>query len=376
MNTESMMVDPNELVIDMPVDDSKVQELMESLRRTGHMIEPVSVWLRDMRIINGFHRTEASRRLKWQVIPCLVNDWTEDEFWDARIIAAKPHKAIEPARLAAWMLESWRQTPWCTMNQEYDSMLSQIWEVIGKRNLGHKTRPLKKEQEPIMAWFSEKARRWGIAEYEIAQRIRGIPSLDRHAELVQDLDLPLDKARIVALAPDRGYHEEIEEWIQTEVATKDAPQLFRPWLEEKGMRDAERRRDQAARHNVFLQTEAGRAQAEKQRIQAKRDGVLYALSRARQNIQDIEYYLEDLPEASAMLAEFAQFVADFVAGHFPGIEIAKPNPVSLENARLRAENSKLRERVTSLERALGSKESAGAMIARAVAWSSCDLDGN
>ena len=374
MNAEYMMVDPNELVIDLPVDDAHVQELMDSLQRTGRMLEPITVWLRNMRIANGFHRTTAAQRLGWKEVPCMVFDYTEDEFWDARIIAAKPHKAIEPARLALWMLESWKQTPWCIAGKEYDSMLSQVWEVIKKRNLGYKIRPLKEEQKPILDWFSEKAKRWGISEYEIADKIRGIPYVDRRADLVHDLDLSIEKARIIALAPDRGYHEEIDEWARTEVAAKDTPLLFRPWLDEKRKQDREREQAWAARHEAFLDTPAGKAQAEKERLQRCRERVTNAISYAEGNINSTAEWLTSVPDAPAMLAEFAQFVIDFANEHFPGIEIAKPNPVSLDNARLRAENSKLREQIRSLERALGSKQAAGEMLSSAMAWSSGDLE--
>jgi ParB-like chromosome segregation protein Spo0J len=124
MNSTHMMINPNELVIDMPVDEGNVKLEMESLQSSG-MVQPVTVWLQDLRIIDGFHRTEAAKRLGWSEISCNVIDCTEDAFWDARIQSAKQHHAIEAQRLEAWMLESWKATEWAEQD-----IAPVIWESI------------------------------------------------------------------------------------------------------------------------------------------------------------------------------------------------------------------------------------------------------
>ena len=79
-----MMVNPNEIVIDMPVDEQNVTQKMESMKERG-IIQPVTLWLQGMRVIDGFHRSVAAQRLGWTEIPCYVVDCSEDAFWDARI---------------------------------------------------------------------------------------------------------------------------------------------------------------------------------------------------------------------------------------------------------------------------------------------------
>lgn len=376
MNAESMMVDPNELVIDMPVDEAHVQKLMASLKKTGYMIEEVSVWLNGMRIINGFHRTEASKRLGWKAMPCMVRDCTEDEFWDARIIAARPHQAIESQRLSTWVFESWKQTPWCQHENEYQSLVDRVWEHIKRtRDRYLKGYELSEEQQAIAEWLETKAVKWGIPPYEIAEKIQGVPRDTRRRELAERSDLSVAKTNfVVKFAPDRGYHQEVETWVETEVVPNETPRPFRDWLQDNYKEREARENSEHKRREAFLQTEIGKKQAEKERLQSRRDSMRRDIEFAKQQVSNISYSLKDVPEAPAMLAEFAQFVADFAAKHFPGIEIAKPNPVSLDNARLRAENSKLRERVASLERALGSKQAAGELLSGAIAWSSGDLE--
>lgn len=375
MNAEYMMVDPNELVIDMPLDDKNVKTKMESLAANG-VIQPVTVWLQGMRIIDGFHRTEAARRLGWTAIPCHVIDCSEDAFWDARIQSARQHHAIESDRLTAWMVESWKQTPW----GESLSMLEQAWTIIKRKELGYVRKPVVDERKSIIDWFKEKAHRWGIPEYEIIDKIRGIPSpLIRNRDIAADCDLPLEKVSLVLRAPDRGSNaDEVGEWVKTEVAPKDSPQPFYDWLKEKRKNERERilaeGRIHRERREAFLRTEVGKAQAEKERLRMQHDSIAESLKLARGTVEQTDYWLTCVPEAPAMLAEFAQFVADFAAEHFPGVEVAQPNPVSLDNARLRAENAKLRERIASLERALGSKQAAGEMLSNAIAWSSGDLE--
>jgi carboxyl-terminal processing protease len=73
-----------DIVIDMPLDEANVKTKVESMRNNG-MIQDVTVWLQDMRIIDGFHRTEAARRLALPAIRCKVVDCSEAAFWDARI---------------------------------------------------------------------------------------------------------------------------------------------------------------------------------------------------------------------------------------------------------------------------------------------------
>ena len=199
-----MMVNPAEIVIDMPVDEVNINQKMDSMRERG-IIQPVTLWLQGMRVIDGFHRTVAAQRLGWQEIPCYVVDCSEDAFWDARIQSARQHHKIENERLNAWILESWKTTEWYTpMNIAPElleiygsngnderaltlSILDTLWtlykrdgaprkwveeeeRMVGKRNPKPKMFKVTKMDDnsphkvnpQIVEWVESKARRWGI----------------------------------------------------------------------------------------------------------------------------------------------------------------------------------------------------------------------
>ncbi len=377
MNAESMMVDPNELVIDMPLDEANVKIKMESLAANG-VIQEVTVWLQGMRIIDGFHRTEAARRLGWTAIPCRVIDCSEDAFWDARIQSAKQHHAVAKARLDTWIMESWRLTEWYVPDDERGekwSLYKEVWNELFSfdKNDGVIRTSIFLNPSSLAIWLSDKAARWGISEYDLARSIlSGINS--RALDAMTNEGLTFDQ---VMRASEGLRHENpygyasrlgVQSWLDAEIKTNKAqPKAFYDF-------DRERKTEKAKVQEQFWQTPQGKAQLEKRQAEARLDKVRESISNARAAISAMSIVILDVPDASAMLAEFAQFVADFAAEHFPGIEVAQPNPVSLDNARLRSENAKLRERIASLERALGSKQAAGEMLSSAIAWSSGDLD--
>lgn len=381
MQAESMTLDPNELVIDMPVDESNVQVKIRSLQANG-MIQPVTVWLQDMRIIDGFHRTVAAQRLGWNGIPGYVIDCSEDAFWDARIQSARQHHTIEPDRLAQWMMQSWMQTRWYTGGELYQSMLSQVWEVIAKPRSVYPYKNVEGESAEVLAWFENKAQRWGISVDEIANKLRGLPY--RRQALAVELDLSLEQAQNLARSgPERGHHEQIQKWAEQEIATKESPKSFYKWLENETESTRQRileedrikREESYRQHERQRQYEAtpeGKAKREKEQRESNQKHFKETLERAEVGIRSLSDYV-DTDGAPAMFAEFVQFIAKFSRKHFRDVKAATPNPVALENSRLRAENAKLKERIASLERALGSKESAGPMIASAMAWSSTDF---
>lgn len=112
MNTQYMKVNPNELVIDLPVDETNVQKKMDSMRLDGVVGQPIAIWLNGSRIIDGFHRTVAAQRLGWAEIDCVVTDCDEERFWDLRIQSAKQHASVEQERLEAWIWECWNASQW------------------------------------------------------------------------------------------------------------------------------------------------------------------------------------------------------------------------------------------------------------------------
>lgn len=449
MNAETMTINPNELVIDLPVDDAHVRELMESLLKNGRMVEPVTVWLQDMRIVNGFHRTEAAKRLGWQSMPALIQDLTEDEFWDARIIAAKPHKAVEPTRMAAWMLESWRQefgaetisvadvqsayakfgikfrqesisestlqvlTIIDTFRREYNSLPREVktgTETVelyrtkkGKVTYGERPIWHKRESTEIESWFEVKAAKWGVSVSHIENMLlsavgvdekllRKLQAIGENRRPVVELFAIIEQVGTKVSVGVWGSSYDFDgTWIEKVDSGEAAGVPYDDYVSRKAQdeRDeeqrqiqkfAERQRMQEIREMQYLQTEQGKAEAKQKLQERQRSHLQRELGVARYHLRNANLSINgektgfDFPDAPAMIAEFAQFVADFSAEHFPDVQIAQPNPVALENSRLRSENAKLKERIASLERALSSKQAAGEMLSSAMAWSSGDLE--
>lgn len=213
ISSDIMMVNPAEIAIDMPVDEQNIAQKMESMKERG-IIQPVTLWLQGMRVIDGFHRTVVAQRLGWAEIPCFVVDCSEDAFWDARIQSARQHHKIENERLNAWILESWKTTEWYTpmniapelleiygsseQNEQLPmlSILDTLWtlykrdgapkkwveeeeRMVGKRNPKPKIFRVTKMDDnsprkvspQIVEWIESKARRWGITENEIIGKI-------------------------------------------------------------------------------------------------------------------------------------------------------------------------------------------------------------
>lgn len=482
MNAESMMVDPNELVIDMPLDEANVKTKMESLAANG-MIQDVTVWLQDMRIIDGFHRAEAARRLGWPAIRCKVVDCSEAAFWDARIQSARQHHTIEGERLNVWIRECWRSSDWPDViavmkdgqiratnpnaidayvtNQKERCIIKpsnrferwlveerglKYWyevatitdadmgkvkgfgparraEIRRQQRLAESlisldgTNPLStmnihgdwtSEDEALTvaifigstaggnrtetsvslgAWFQNKAKQWGVPKEWLLESIfsefvdKGV--VLQGAKILRGIEESFTIGDATAIAKAIGVNayytsSDDESRMRMYLKKRDSGETWEHYRKRINDEDYLERKAKAegieSRRRAWEESEAGKEAARKALEKQCQDTAKQSLVDAKSNVQSFGFWGANIPEAPAMLAEFAQFVADFAAEHFPGVEVARPNPVSLDNARLRAENAKLRERIASLERAFASKESAGAMIANAMAWSSGDME--
>lgn len=382
MNSTHMMINPNELVIDMPVDEGNVKLKMESLQSSG-MVQPVTVWLQDLRIIDGFHRTEAAKRLGWSEISCNVIDCTEDAFWDARIQSAKQHHAIEAQRLEAWMLESWKATEWYVPDSENEfnlELAAAVWDSLYSQDRrtsdGIISVWLDDGCNPLLRWIEDKAQAWGMNRHQLIHLI-----IDRTlSRTLRDLmfkGLTFAQAwkasEMMKHKHPTGYSNVgFSAWVDSEIRTNKPQPLSIFDFDTKRIRQ-EKEQQQAARAQ-WEQTPQGQAAVEKQRAEARLSTLRYGVNAIKDNIESISHVVGSVPEAPAMLAELAQYLHDFIAQYLPQLETPDANPIALENAKLRKENDALRDRVASLERALQSQESAGALLAGAVAWSSTDLD--
>jgi hypothetical protein len=174
-----MTIDPAELVIDMPVDEKHVQELMASIQDIG-VCQPIYVHLNSMRIIDGFHRTEAARRAGINKIPAIIQDCDEETFWSLRIISARTHAAVENSRIAAWMVECWKQTKWhveLRPNEEgllpraYSNtsvdlrLVEMVWQIFFIKfssSIFPNLEKLTDDEKELREWIVQRSQQWGI----------------------------------------------------------------------------------------------------------------------------------------------------------------------------------------------------------------------
>ena len=386
MKTEFMMVNPNELVIDMPVDEANVTQKMESLQVNG-IIQPITIWLQGMRIIDGFHRTSAAQRLGWVEVPCNVIDCTEDGFWDARIQSAKQHHAISNERLATWIVESWKLTDWYN-SPDMDQVRSD-YEKFG-RDLNVKEDEFslakfstaqtvwgmdfsKKDLSEPEKWFIGKASKWGISHNSIADMLMMALGYGNYLTPPQRANIketakaiPLTFAERNAIYPQITKHNwadlEDEKSIVSSWVTDVKGEKFAGPLsgyKKKKVEDqiAQIREENALisqREQQYRSTPAGKADA----ARIKKDNLADRIKAMRHTLKCIDnpYPLADIPEAPAMLAELIIEINEKIKQDFPTYEKRIPtNPILAENVKLKKQVREQAERIASLERALNAK---------------------
>lgn len=394
-----MMVNPNEIVIDMPVDEQNVLQKMESMRERG-IIQPVTLWLQGMRVIDGFHRSVAAQRLGWNEIPCYVVDCNEDAFWDARIQSARQHHRIENERLRSWMIESWKSTQWYKPDSVSDDLLEKyhkspeflslaenLWRVF-RKSLDSKriefnggsgqtiTNYTWKDgtDQSLVDWVKQKSQRWGIdldSLVEIILLSVGVnsryPASYTADELAKKFDLTLDE-RITAEHGLRSLkHADIaeekpiiESWVKEKVIGSKAP--FAPGLsygdhrKEHWKHQSELLRQQSLKDSSersrYEQTPQGQAEVHKRKVQTVKE----AMDRVVWAAESVDHLISDSQEFSLPVAEAIATLTDFHNEHFKRKDTKIKDLVTARNAQLRREIKALTEKVESLERALNTKQ--------------------
>lgn len=421
-NATFMMVNPFDLVIDLPVDEAHVKELEDSLRLHGKMLEPVQVWLKDMRISNGFHRTTAAQRLGWAEIPCMVNDWTEDEFWDARIIAAKPHKTVEDKRLAQWCFESWKQSfgndtlspddvtqvfkrygikptdndvspdvllVYTVMEAIHSANFSEsvragekeiiIKDAIGRKRRKYETVWAQRNLTATEEWFRGKASRWGVSVADIREKLFLAVGLPRNISLMLRTE-SFTATVAVARQSKTGLeyvddgNEHFHQWVRDVSDNKIDGVSYDEYFarvesERKAAEQAEeeKRRLEYNKKLAYLESPQGKAEAAKRDIEHRTETMTRWLNEATERIGWAANAAQGVPDAPSIFAKFAND-----ANERMGIELVRVDALAAYNARLRDENEKLKERVASLERALSSKVTIAKRLPDVIAISPSD----
>ncbi len=399
MAKELMKVNPNDLVIDLPVDDAHVAELMESIKLTGLQEEP-HIWLNGMRIINGFHRVVACQRLGMTEIDCIVNDCNEEAFWDSRIIAAKPHKSISNERLAVWILDSWKASQWHkTIDLEkIEEMRDRLVFVPVLTNdpvrLALAESLWSSDNSDLAAWFEEKAKKWGINVLGILDAIgfsflrRYCDKNTREGEIVSSVNNLIDLTAIEASAVayqarlvDREFHnpedsnEVIAQWVLNarqggKESLHDYSQrvLAKKQAEER-RRAAEEREKEDRRYQEWKKTPAGMAELHKENLlllDRKIDAVFDSLERLE---------ISEFPESLRRLTSLISAIENKMEEAFPDhVKKTKVNPFIAENIELRRQLQEQQRKIESLERALSSKQASTKGLPQAAALSSSEIE--
>lgn len=387
-NSDMMMVDPGEIVIDMPVDEQNVLQKMESMKERG-IIQPVTLWLQGMRVIDGFHRSVAAQRLGWKEIPCYVVDCSEDAFWDARIQSARQHHKVEQARLNAWILESWKTTEWYKP-EAVDPKLVEMSKktdvfrcVLGRKPLTEDDRiALLSLSENLWAengselreWINAKSHMWGLSGEDIAREIRKYVGLhevadDTRSQIIDKLsrekDLSLAQRAMVSDGTSGARPAiylsdtaELSEWIDNEIvhSAEGKPSHFNEfrWRKqaEKNRTEIEERQLEYGRKAKYEQTPQGQAEAHNRKVQTVKE----AADRAVWALQSIEHLITDSKEFSEPIAEAIASLTAFHNEQFRRRDTQLKDRLATNNAKLRKEVKGLTEEVASLKRALNAKQ--------------------
>jgi len=163
-----------DLEIDLPISELNAQQKVTSIKANG-LIQPITVWLGGdkPRIIDGFHRLEAYRRIGRTEIPAITQDCTEEAFWDARIQSAKQHHEIERDRLLSWIAECWAASRLCAkMGEEWGGILGSLATELWEKTQGHNSGwELPKELD---GWIITHAKKWGCSPNELLEGILGV----------------------------------------------------------------------------------------------------------------------------------------------------------------------------------------------------------
>lgn len=402
MNSQYMKVNPNELVIDLPVDEAKVTELMESIKVYG-LLQPIVIWLMGMRIIDGFHRAVACQRLGLTEVDCIVVDCDEEAFWDARIIAAKPHAKVSNDRLAAWIFESWKQSEFYeaidakSIQDEYarfgvkfiDNMSTddlvkfdvsrKLWDqnytvFDSFDHIFHSGSPA-----DVREWFLDKASKWGINHFELKEILLTVWG---HKDAVktwtgkQLLDRGFSLAETEAVIKFEnvsnlkgGLRENLPDWAEYVKLSGDKSKSIEAFTYESNSKENERRKQKEEQERQYYQTPAGQEELRKRRyayIEQTLDSIFNSLS-----VLNIGEFPESLRRLTSLISAIENKMEEAFPEH---VKPTKVNPIIVENIELRRQLQEQQRKIESLERALNSKQSVTKGLSQAAALSSAEIE--
>jgi hypothetical protein len=375
------------------------------------IIQPVTLWLQGMRVIDGFHRSVAAQRLGWNEIPCYVVDCNEDAFWDARIQSARQHHKIENERLTAWIVESWKSSEFYSPHSidanllgmyrespEYLSLIETLW-LVYRKNYYRPLEQLHAEREKnggfvdirelntrreigfpgLSIWLQDKATKWGVGERAIVESIllsspmkmssisfgraeREVRINEAPDRLAIEKDLPFSERQKIAqslIAPSASrkhyLFDDVREWAENEIIGKPVSTqtvTFDKFLRAKEDGAIQRRKSEEKDKELFAQTPQGLAEAHKVNVRIVKE----AMSSVEYRIESIDRFISDSPDFSLPVAEAIATLTNFHNEHFKRKDTKLKDLVTARNAQLRREIKALNDQVASLKRALEAKQ--------------------
>jgi hypothetical protein len=370
MQRDYMMINPQDIVIDMPCSRPRIDELKASIQQVG-MIQPITIWLSGQRVIDGFHRSMAAQELGLPEVPAIVVDCDAEAFWDARIQSAKQHTDIANERLMEWMYQSWKESDFGQSKTEeelyrfvYDHRLDDY--MHGFPNLNP---ILTREDDDFSLWFKRKCEFWGVSWHTVAELLLQEGGIKSYVTYYNRLnirqvypDLPFDDVGKVTSAF-QGSQEEVTKDEIVAFLASDMPtdaNIVAKWRKKR--KAAEHKEEQEARLAKsrlelkqlaeFDATEQGRAVKRSKSMERIADDIEFVLARMRFLVRwDDAFTLEEavtenkrvkaqVDLLAAACTEFWNLAGDHLSG----------NALAIENAALRAENKRLVWKAEAYER--------------------------
>jgi hypothetical protein len=222
------------------------------------------------------------------------------------------------------------------------------------------------EQAELYDWFAAKSVVWNIPVESLADRILSFwnvvpprPELDQlageYALTLPERNRLQDEARRTPAKP--TY---VKKWVDAGM-----PDTLLEFAKKEKAQKVERKKRDRAREEQKAATPIGQEQLHRRHFATVRD----AINRAGEEVARVAALFPQVPESAAMLATHLERVRTY-AQDIIDVQSDAIEKVLADNARLYRENSELRIKAASLERATGKNTEISSSV---LAWSSLEI---
>lgn len=379
------------LVIDMALDDNNVAEKVMSMRNNG-LIQPLTLWIDDLRVIDGFHRVAAADILGWQNIDAIIKDIDEEAFWDARIQSARQHADISNERLVQWVISCWKASEWPTkLNLSgVDPEHAKVLRSGQSRFEGKLTQALTDEhkqiaealwllrtdqvepgdKEKLAGWFEEKAIKWSMSMRELERIVYGIVAIPQVNEdfdvVVASGGLTFDERNTLAQEAIRYKSSSPAHFGNKGHVAEFAKEYLEQAQKGETLQQFRWRRDDERKRNIKA------AEQERNDIRVK-------IKRTTSYIErEVNKHYEELramgPEGAALLLNASNTLLDLAEKIYPGAKYGRQrDELAADNERLRNELREAQQTNEMLESQLKKRASLMGSVHSALVQHSSDI---